>query len=276
MDINIESILSKLSKPALMEWGTNIVFTLLIYLIGRIIVKWLVKIIRKLLLRAKMDMILVNFVCAIVNIALTVFVYIAVLSRLGVDTTSLVALLGAAGLAIGLALQGSLQNFAAGVMLIICRPFKLGDYVEAGGSQGIVEEISIFNTVLKTPDNRKVIIANGQVYGDTITNYSSEANRRIDFIFGIGYDDDLLKAKKILENIVTENELVLKTPAPVVAVAELADSSVNFYVRPWVKSTDYWKVHFAITEKVKLAFDAHGISIPFPQMDVHVDNAKKE
>ena len=173
-------------------------------------------------------------------------------------------------LAIGFALQGSLANFASGVMLVIFRPFKTGDYVEAGGSSGSVEEITIFNTVLKTPDNKKVIVPNSKITADNITNYSAQEVRRIDMVFGIGYDDDLRRAKQSLEQMLAEDERVLKEPAPLVAVLELADSSVNFAVRPWVKREHYWDVHFDLTEKVKLAFDEQGISIPFPQTDVHL------
>ena len=196
-------------------------------------------------------------------------VIIASLNQLGVDTTSLIALIGAAGLAVGLALQGTLQNFAAGVMLIIFRPFKTGDFVEAGGCAGIVENVSIFNTVMRTGDNKEVTIPNGAIYGGTITNYSAKPTRRVDLVFGIGYDDDIKKAKAILEQLMNDDERILSDPAPLVAVGELADSSVNFNVRPWVNSADYWGVYFDLTENVKLAFDAAGISIPYPQMDVH-------
>ncbi|MCD6533444.1 MAG: mechanosensitive ion channel, partial [Deltaproteobacteria bacterium] len=202
------------------------------------------------------------------------FVIVAALDQLNVNTTSLIALMGAAGLAVGLALQNSLQNFAAGVMLIIFRPFKAGDFVEAGGTMGVIENISIFSTMLKTPDNREVIIPNGSIYGGNITNFSSLPTRRVDLMFGIGYDDDIRKAKDILTEISIADERVLKNPAPQIVVGELGDSSVNFHVRPWVKSSDYWDVYFDLTEKVKLAFDDAGISIPYPQMDVHLDKAE--
>ena len=216
-----------------------------------------------------MDEILVNFVASIIKTILLLFVVIAALDQLGVDTTSLIALLGAAGLAIGLALQGSLQNFAAGVMLIIFRPFKSGDFVEVAGTAGVVETISIFSSTLRTGDNREVIIPNGSIYGGTITNYSARATRRVDMVFGIGYDDDIKKAKQLMEQVVTADERVLAEPAPVIAVSELADSSVNFVVRPWVNTPDYWAVLWDLTEEIKLKFDAEGISIPYPQMDVH-------
>jgi small conductance mechanosensitive channel len=178
--------------------------------------------------------------------------------------------MGAAGLAVGLALQGSLQNFAAGVMLIIFRPFKAGDYVDAGGTSGTVETIKIFNTVLKTPDNREVIVPNGAIYGGTITNFSARATRRIDMVFGIGYGDDIRKAKEVIKAILESDERILKDPEPLIAVGELGDNSVNFNVRPWVNSGDYWPVKFDLNERIKLAFDENGISIPYPQMDVHM------
>ncbi|MVF14895.1 mechanosensitive ion channel [Ketobacter sp. MCCC 1A13808] len=218
-----------------------------------------------------MDSLLVNFVTSILRWALMLFVIIAALEQLGIETTSLVALLGAAGIAIGLALKDSLQNFASGVMLIVFRPFKNGDFVEASGISGVVEHIGIFTTIMKTPDNKEVIIPNGQVYGGTITNFSARDTRRVDMVFGISYDADIREAKKILEKVVSEDERVLKDPETVVAVSELADSSVNFIVRPWVKSADYWTVLWDTNEKVKYAFDEAGIGIPFPQVDVHLD-----
>jgi small conductance mechanosensitive channel len=256
------------------DWLINILFAGLIVFVGRIIVRWLVKLLRKMLVRSDMDPILINFVSAIANAALLLIVLIAALDQLGVDTTSLIALLGAAGLAVGLALKDSLQNFAAGVMLIMFRPFKIGDFVEAGGTAGVVEKISIFSTIMKTGDNREVIVPNGQIYSGTITNVSARDTRRIDLVFGIGYGDDMLKAKQIMEDILKNHELILDDPAPAVAVAELADSSVNFNVRPWVNSGDYWGVRSDVIEKVKLAFDENGISIPFPQMDIHLDKGQ--
>jgi small conductance mechanosensitive channel len=191
-----------------------------------------------------------------------------------VNTTSLIALIGAAGLAIGLALQGSLQNLASGVMLIVFRPFKDGDFVEAGGTMGVVEEIGIFTTKMRTGDNKEVIVPNGQIFGGIITNYSKRDTRRVDMVFGIGYGDDIRKAKDIIAGIIAADERILKEPEPLIAVGELADSSVNFNVRPWVKSGDYWSVYFDLNEKIKLAFDDNGISIPFPQMDVHIEKSE--
>lgn len=254
-----------------MDLIVNIIFAIAIVVIGRMATKWLVKLLRKLMVRSDLDPILVNFAGSIANAVLLLLVFIAALDQLGVDTTSLIALLGAAGLAIGLALQGSLQNFAAGVMMTVFRPFKIGDFIDAGGVTGIVEHMAIFSTTLKTGDNREIIIPNGQIYAGAITNFSARDTRRIDMVFGIGYDDDMLTAKQIMEEILQKHELILADPEPVVAVAELADSSVNFNVRPWVKSDDYWDVRSDLIETIKLAFDKNGISIPYPQMDIHSD-----
>ena len=263
--------ISNMVTTYVVPWAINIFFALAIFIVGRWVAKILIKLLRKGLGKADMDPILVNFVASIVSSLLLLFIIIASLNQLGVDTTSLIAIFGAAGLAIGLALQGSLQNFASGVMLIIFRPFKTGDFVEAGGTSGVVESISIFTTIMRTGDNREVIVPNGAIYSGTITNYSARETRRVDMVFGIGYGDDIKKAKQILQQVLDQDERLLKDPAALVAVGELADSSVNFNVRPWVKSADYWSVKFDLTEKVKLAFDENKISIPFPQMDVHMD-----
>jgi small conductance mechanosensitive channel len=262
MEFNIE---------ILMQWLINIGLAGAIFYFGRIVARILVKVLRKLMLRSDIDQMLINFACSIAGGVLLLVVVVAALDQLGVNTTSLIALIGAAGLAVGLALQGSLQNFAAGVMLIVFRPFKTGDYVEAAGVSGTVEAITIFTTVMRTGDNRSVIVPNGAVFEGTITNYSTKPTRRVDMVFGIGYTDDISKARAIIHDILSADERVLEEPAPLVAVAELGDSSVNFNVRPWVNSGDYWPVLFDVTERVKLAFDEQGISIPFPQMDVHVE-----
>jgi small conductance mechanosensitive channel len=201
-------------------------------------------------------------------------VVIVALSKLGIQTTSFIAIIGAAGLAVGLALQGSLANFAAGVMLIIFKPFKVGDFISAGGAMGTVEEIQIFNTILNAPDNRCIIVPNSKVTGDNITNFSGITKRRIDLVFGISYTDDMRKAKEILLKVVTSDPRVLKDPKPVVAVSELADSSVNLVCRPWVNPSDYWDVYFDTVEKGKAELEKNGITIPFPQSDVHLHNVK--
>jgi small conductance mechanosensitive channel len=257
-------------------WGINIVMAVLIYIVGKIVVSILLNVFGKVMARSKYDEMLIDFVKAILSAVLMLFVIVASLDQLGVDTTSLVAILGAAGLAIGLSLQGSLQNFAAGVMLLVFRPFKAGDFVEAGGAMGVIKSISIFTTVMTTADNKEVIVPNGQIYSGNITNYSAKETRRVDMVVGIGYDADLKHAKEVLNELVAADDRILADPEPLVAVSELADSSVNFVVRPWVKSADYWAVKFAFTEAVKLRFDEEGISIPFPQMDVHVHKEEIE
>ena len=265
--------IEKMITDYVVPWSVNIALAITVFIVGRMIAKGLVKVVGRLLVRAKVDTMLIEFIESIANAALLLFVIIATLDMLGVDTTSLIAMLGAAGIAVGLALQGSLQNFASGVLLIVFRPFTIGNVVDAGGVIGKVEKITIFNTILLTPDNREVIVPNGAIYGGTITNLSARANRRIDMVFGIGYGDDIKKAKELLMKTMESDSRVLKDPAPQVALGELADSSVNFVVRPWVKGDDYWDVKFDLTEQIKLAFDQNGVSIPFPQMDVHTDKA---
>ena len=265
--------IQQLIETYVLPWAINIVMALAIFIIGKFVVGMLVKLAKKVMLKAKVDNILINFIASIVSTILLLFVVIAALDQLGVETTSLIALIGAAGLAVGLALQGTLQNLASGVMLIIFRPFNDGDFVEAAGVSGVVEEIGIFTTTMRTGDNREIIIPNGEIFGGTITNYSKRATRRVDMVFGIGYDDDIKKAKDIISKILEEDDRILSDPAPLVAVGELADSSVNFNVRPWCNTAEYWNVYFDTHEKVKLTFDAEGISIPYPQMDVHHDKA---
>jgi len=263
----------QLIETYVLPWGINIVMAIAIFLIGKFVVGMLVKLSKKIMKKAKVDNILINFIASIISTILLLFVVIAALDQLGVETTSLIALIGAAGLAVGLALQGTLQNLASGVMLIIFRPFNDGDFVEAAGVSGVIETIGIFTTTMRSGDNREIIIPNGEIFGGTITNYSKRATRRVDMVFGIGYDDDLKKAKGIISKILADDDRILKNPAPLVAVAELADSSVNFNVRPWCATADYWDVYFDTHEKIKLTFDAEGISIPYPQMDIHQDKA---
>ncbi len=266
--------LTALIETYVIPWGIRIVLALLIFYIGRWVVSSVVKVIGTVLRGQGMDEILVSFLCSILRWTLLLFVIIAALSQLGINTTSLVALLGAAGLAIGLSLQSSLANFASGVMLIIFRPFTKGDFVEAGGATGVVDTISIFTTTMTTPDNKEVIVPNGAIIGGNITNYSARPTRRVDMVFGISYDDDMRKAKDILQDIIAADRRVLSEPAPVITLGELADSSVNFLVRPWVNAEDYWDVLWETTEAVKLRFDEAGISIPYPQMDIHLGKAE--
>ncbi len=247
----------------------NLIMAIATYIIGMWLAKWIASAAKKVMTRSKTDPILVNFLSGIILTTVKIFVIIAALTHLGFETTSLIAILGAAGLAVGLALKDSLQNFASGVMLIIFRPFKIGDFVEAGGISGVVEKIEVFATTMRTGDNKEIIIPNSSVYGGTITNFSAKETRRVDMVFGIGYEDDIKKAKEVIQQVLDTDERILKDPATVIAVSELADSSVNFVVRPWVKSGDYWGVFFDTHENIKLAFDQAGISIPYPQMDVH-------
>lgn len=256
-------------------YGLKILAALAIFVIGRWLVNWGTSILRKVLGKGNLDSTLVAFCGNIVATLGMAFVIIAALSQLGVETTSLAAVLAAAGLAIGLALQGSLSNFAAGFLIILFRPFKAGDYIEAAGEAGTVTEVSIFTTTLTTPDNRVVIVPNGNITSGSITNYSAKETRRIDLVVGVGYGDDLAKVKKTLTKILDADERILKDPTYTVAVSELADSSVNLVVRPWVNTADYWATRFDLTETIKKTFDKEGISIPFPQRDIHViENAQ--
>ena len=254
----------------LVTWGLRIGLALVIFFVGRMVVNWIVRVTERYLRKRAMDELIIRFATNILAWTLLFLVIIAALSQLGIDTTAFIALLGAAGLAVGLALQDSMKNFASGVLLIIFRPFTTGHFIEAAGTSGSVESITLFTSTLRTPDNRSVIVPNGEIYSNTITNYSALPTRRVDMTFGIGYDDDLRKAKELLHQIIAAEPRILADPAPLIAVSELGESSVNFAVRPWVQTADYWDVFFAITEQVKLAFDDHGISIPYPQMDVHV------
>ena len=267
-----EAILEFLSTRGV-DFGLNLIAAIAIFVVGRWIAKLITRIVGKVARRANLDETLIKFLENILYTLLVAFVVLAALDRLGVDTTSFAAIIAAAGLAIGFALQGSLGNFAAGVMLIIFKPFKVGDFVEAGGSSGVVEEIQIFNTLMRTGDNVQIIIPNGAITAATISNYSSKPTRRIDLVTGCGYGDDLKAVKMLLEELLSADERILADPAPVVAVAELGDSSVNFVVRPWVDSADYWDVRWDLTEQIKLKFDERGFNIPYPTQDIHVHNA---
>lgn len=257
-------------KSIVAAYGLEVLGAILILLVGRWVVGLLVGMLRRAMQRAEVDATLIGFAVNIAYVAGFAFVILAALSRLGIQTTSFIAVLGAAGLAIALSLQGSLGNFAAGTMMIVFRPFKAGDYVEAGGTAGTVDEIMIFSTKLRTPDNRLVYVPNGTIMNDVIVNYSANDTRRLDLVFGCSYDDDIRGVKRLLTEIVESDERVLSEPAPVVVVLELADHSVNFAVRPWVAASDYWPLHFDLTERVKLRFDESGFSIPYPQRDVHL------
>lgn len=251
----------------------NVAFALLIFLIGKIIANKLIFSLRKILKKKGVDETLVSFSCNVAYGLAVAFLAITSLSFLGVQTASLTAVLAAGGLAIGIAFQGSLSNIASGVMIILFKPFAIGHFIEAAGILGTIEEVGIFHTRLRTPDNKTIILPNSKIISDEIINYSMKENRRIDMIFGCSYDDDLKKVKEVIEKVLADEPRVLKDPAPVVGVLELADSSVNFTVRPWVQRDDYFTTMLDLNEKMKLAFDEAGISIPYPQRDVHI---KKE
>jgi small conductance mechanosensitive channel len=269
----MENIVMKLQEWIAL-YGLKVVAAIAILVLGRIAAGIVRGIVRRLLRKSKVDETLVSFISSLTYVAVMAFIVIAAISRLGVQTASFVAVMGAAGLAIGLALQGSLANFAAGVLMIIFKPFKVGDFISAGGVTGGVEAIGIFTTELKSPDNKKIIVPNAKVTADSITNFSAKEQRRVDMVAGVSYSDDLAKVRTVLEGILSEDERILKDPAPTIGVLELADSSVNFAVRPWVNTADYWDVFFATQEKIKQRFDAEGISIPFPQQDVYLHKSE--
>lgn len=258
------------AQELILSYGLNILGAIVIVLVGRWLAGVISRWVKKALAKTSNNEALTRFLSNLAYYAILAFTVVAALARLGVQTASFIAVLGAAGLAIGLALEGALSNFASGVMILLFKPFEIGHYVEISDSFGRVTDIKIFNTVLLTRDKKTVIIPNGLIISDKIVNYSKQGFIRVDMVFGIGYDDDLLKAKRILEEIVTADERVLAEPAPRVAVLELADSSVNFAVRPHVKIEDYWDILLDMPERVKLRFDQEGISIPFPQRDVHL------
>ena len=251
-------------------YGLKFAAAIVVFVVGRWIAKILTRLVKRLMERRAIDTTLVKFTGSVTYIALMTFVIVAAMAQVGIQTTSFIAVIGAAGLAVGLALQGSLANFAAGFLMILFRPFKVGDFIEGAGTAGTVEEIQIFTTTLLTPDNKTVIIPNAKLTGDNITNYTKRGTRRVDMVFGIGYGEDIDKARGIMADIIAEDTRILKEPAPKIAVHELADSSVNFIVRPWTKADDYWNVYWDTTENVKKALDDAGINIPFPQRDVHV------
>jgi len=245
-------------------YSLKVVGAILIFIIGKWLARYLSKLLGKILKKNNVDETLTSFLGNIIYYSLLLMVLIAAAGQLGINTTSFLTIVGAAGLAVGLALKDSLSNFASGVMLILFRPFKVGDYVTAGGQSGTVESIDIFNTILKTPDNQIVIVPNSSITADVITNVNAKPTRRIDLVVGIGYDDNIGKAKSVLEGLIKADSRILSDPAPTIAVSELADSSVNFVVRPWVKTEDYWAVRLDLIEKIKLTFDEKGISFPYP------------
>jgi len=271
----MEEIIPKIQE-LVSVFGLKIIAAIAIYVFGRWIAKFLKNLSVKLMTKGNVDPTLVTFLGHVIYAALLVFVILAALGQLGIQTTSFIAVIGAAGLAVGLALQGSLSNFAAGVLMIIFRPYKVGDLIEAAGVLGTVEEIQIFTTQVLTPDNRLVIIPNSKLTADNIINYTAKPARRIDMVFGVSYSDNIDKVKEVISDVLAQNNSILADPPPTIALLEMADSSINFAVRPWVKPADYWNVYFDINERMKKRFDAEGISIPFPQRDVHVYEHKAE
>ena len=270
MDMDKNAELLQSGMDLLMQYGPKLLAAIAIFFIGKMVANWAKRLVSRVMTKGKVDPLIIGFTSSIVYIGMMVFVVMAALGQIGIQTTSFIAILGAAGLAIGLALQGSLANFAAGFLLIMFRPFKVGDVVEAAGVTGKVHVIQIFTTTLKTPDNKTIIIPNAKLGGDNIINYSTQETRRVDMTVGVSYDADLKEVRNILEDIVSKDERILKDPAHQIVVGELADNSVNFFVRVWVKSADYWDVYFDGNEAVKLRLDEAGIGIPYPQRDVHL------
>jgi len=257
-----------------MAFGIKLVVAILIFFIGRMVARLITRGLHNLMQSQDVDKILETFVANLAYWTMMTFVIIATISQVGIQTTSLIAIMGAAGLAVGLALQGSLANFAAGVLIVLFRPYRVGDWVEAAGISGSVEQVQILTTMLKTGDNKMIIVPNGQIMSSIITNYSANDTRRVDLIVGVAYDDDLDKVRSTIRSLIDADARILKDPECLIAVAELADSSVNFTIRPWVKTADYWAVKFELTEAIKKRFDQEGISFPFPQQDVHLYNSQ--
>lgn len=271
--MDVQNLLAKIYE-LLTLYGMRVVGALAIFVIGRWVAKAVTRFIKRIMERSNQDPTLVGFIGHLAYAALLAFVVIAALNQLGIQTASFIAVLGAAGLAVGLALQGSLSNFAAGVLMIIFQPFKVGDYIEGAGVAGTVEAIQIFTTQLASPDNRTIVVPNAKILSDNITNYTAKGTRRVDVVFGIGYRDDIDKARRVIADTAGSDQRVLPEPAPVVLVSELADSSVNLTLRAWTGADDYWNFYFDTLEKIKKRFDAEGISIPFPQRDVHIYQRK--
>ena len=256
----------------IMTYGPKLLGAIVALVIGLWIIRWIMKLITNVLTRSNVDDSLVPFLKSLTGALLKVMLGISILTMLGIEMTSFIAILGAAGLAVGMALSGTLQNFAGGVMILLFKPFKVGDVIEAQGYTGGVKEIQIFVTILTTPDNKTIIIPNGPLSNGSLINYSTQENRRVDFVFGIGYGDDVNKAKSIISDVLNNDSRVLKDPALFIGLGEMADSSVNLTVRAWVNAADYWGVFFDTNEKIYHAFNDGGINIPYPQMDVHVHN----
>ena len=272
MEFNLDGNLWNQLSELLSSFGISLFIALTILIIGRQVVKILIKVISAALERSNTEDTVRIFVTNLLNTLLMIVVFIAAINQLGIQTTSIIAVLGAAGLAIGLALQGSLSNFAAGILIVIYRPYKVGDYIQADNHLGTVDDIQIFSTVLKTPDNKLVIVPNGSIMNGSIVNFSNQNKRRVDIVASCSYEDDIDKVKSVLADILSKDDRILNEPKPRIAVSELADSSVNFIVRPWVKNSDYIDVYYSLLEEIKKRFDQEGIAIPYPQTDVHIHN----
>jgi small conductance mechanosensitive channel len=269
--IDWEALLAS-AQTSGVEFGIKAVIAILIFYVGRTIARLITRGLHNVMQKQEVDKILETFVCNLAYWTMMTFVIIATINQIGIQTTSLIAIMGAAGLAVGLALQGSLANFAAGVLIVLFRPYRVGDFVEAAGIAGVVTQVQILTTMLKTGDNKTIIVPNGQIMGSIITNYSANETRRVDLTVGVAYEDDLDKVRDTLQSLIKADDRILDEPECLIAVAELANSSVNFTVRPWVKTEDFWAVKFDLTEAIKKRFDEEGISIPFPQQDVHIYN----
>ncbi len=261
-------------KELLLSYGPKLVGAILVLIVGLWLISLINKLIKRVMDKREVDPTLKPFIRSLISATLKVLLAISVISMLGVQMTSFIAILGAAGLGIGMALSGTLQNFAGGVIILLIKPFKVGDFIEAQGYKGLVSEIQIFNTILKSPDNRTIIIPNGGLSTGSMINYTTEPTRRVDWTFGIAYGDNIAKAKSVISKLIEQNQLILKDPAPFVQVSELGDSSVNITVRAWVKTENYWDVFFPMNENIYNDFKSAGINIPFPQMDVHVHESK--
>jgi small conductance mechanosensitive channel len=272
MEFNLDGNLWNQFSELLSSFGISLFIALCILIIGRQAVKILIKIISSALERSNTEDTVRIFVTNLLNTLLMIVIFIAAINQLGIETTSIIAVLGAAGLAIGLALQGSLSNFAAGILIVIYRPYKVGDYIQADNHLGTVDDIQIFSTVLRTPDNKVVVVPNGSIMNGSIVNFSNQEERRIDIVIGCSYDDDIDKVKAVLADVLSKDDRILSEPKPRIALSELADSSVNFIVRPWVKNSEYIDVLYSLLEEIKKRFDQEGISIPYPQSDVHIHN----
>ncbi|MCA1756070.1 MAG: mechanosensitive ion channel [Bacteroidales bacterium] len=269
--IDFSSIPEKLTDLAT-TYGIKLILAIVVLVVGLMIVKWITRGAVRMMARANVSESLVPFLKSMISVILKILVFISVLGMVGIEMTSFIAILAAAGLAVGLALQGTFQNFAGGIIILLFKPYKVGDFIETQGYLGSVKEIQIFTTVLLTPDNKTIIIPNSPIATDSLTNFSAQEKRRVDLSFGIGYGDDIEKARAIIRSLIDADERIDKEPEPFVRVSELGDSSVNFAVRVWANTGDYWDIYFDLTENVKKSFDREGVSIPFPQTDVHLYN----